>query len=162
MAHRFCGVRYPFWCSTGIGLEYGYCVKTIFKTHNLMKGFNMLIASIALFFALNLSAQQSVLPALVPNAQAKQRIENEIGNLKQAHQANPSSAISSKIDLFSRAIEFLGEGTIIPPTTEYALTSAFLNHEVDFNQANDSEAFYRFYNKQWKQEFIDLVNLVKS
>ncbi|MCC6752606.1 MAG: hypothetical protein IT266_01340 [Saprospiraceae bacterium] len=127
-----------------------------------MKGFNMLIASIALFFALNLSAQQSVLPALVPNQMAKQRVENELNNLKQAHIVNPSKAIESKLDLYMKALEFLNEATIIPPTTDYAVTSAFLNHEVDFNQANDSEAFYRFYNKQWKQEFIDLVNLVKS
>ncbi|MBK8449616.1 MAG: hypothetical protein IPO78_07030 [Saprospiraceae bacterium] len=104
---------------------------------------------------------QSVLPKLKDNQTAKVAIEKEIDNLNGLFKANQSHELELKIGLYQMAVDFLNEPTIIPPTTDYALTSAFLNTEVINNNILDSEAHVRFQRKQWNQNFIDLVNLVK-
>lgn len=125
-----------------------------------MKGIKLVLCT--LFLACSFMLQgQSILPALKTNLVATQSIELELENLKTAFSNSPSKAIESKIDLYVWALDFLKEPTQIPPTTDYAITSAFLNHETNWNQANDTEALFRFQRKQWAQEFIDLVNLVK-
>ena len=126
-----------------------------------MKVFRLLLVAVVLFCGLHLSAQ-SVLPPLKQNSAAKPLIEAELSKLKQAYQSTPTTEILSKIDLFTLALGFLNEPTQIPPTTDYALTSAFLNHDVNFNKAEDSEAMVHFYHKVWQKEFEDLVNLVKQ
>lgn len=125
-----------------------------------MKGIKLVLCTLFLATAFILQGQ-SVLPPLKSNLNAVQSIEFELDNLKTAFQNSPTKAIESKIDLYVWALDFLKEPTQIPPTTEYAITSAFLNHEANWNGANDSEALFRFQRKQWAQEFIDLVNLVK-
>lgn len=126
-----------------------------------MKGPKLLLCAFALLCGFQLIAQ-SPLPALKSSETSKQLIQSELRNLKAAYDLNRSTQIESKIQLFNLAMEFLNEATVIPPTVDYALTSAFLNHEVNRYNANDTEAFNRFYKKQWKQEFQDLVNLVKN
>lgn len=123
-----------------------------------MKRFYILLLSF--FWVLGLQAQ-SVLPNLKSNEISKQLLEVELTNLKTAYNANPTADIHSKLELYALAVEFLNEKTDIPPTTSYAVTSAFLNHEVNRYGANDTEAFMRFNRKHWKQEFQDLVNLLK-
>lgn len=118
------------------------------------------ILFLSLFLGLGLQAQ-SVLPNLKSNEVSKQLLEVELTNLKTAYNANPSAGIHSKLELYSLAVEFLNEKTDIPRTTSYALTSAFLNHEVNRYGANDTEAFMRFSRKDWRQEYHDLVNLLK-
>ncbi|MBK6546334.1 MAG: hypothetical protein IPG12_13845 [Saprospiraceae bacterium] len=104
---------------------------------------------------------QSVLPKLKDNQTAKVAIEKEIDNLNGLFKANQSHELELKIGLYQMAVDFLNGPTIIPPTTDFALTSAFLNTEVINNNILDSEAHVRFQRKQWNQNFIDLVNLVK-
>ncbi|MBK9107882.1 MAG: hypothetical protein IPM92_05745 [Saprospiraceae bacterium] len=123
-----------------------------------MKRINILFVS--LFLVLGLQAQ-SVLPALKSNEISNQLLEVELTNLKTAYNANPTADIHSKLELYELAFNFLNEKTIIPQTTSYAVTSAFLNHEVNRYGANDTEAFMRFNRKHWRQEFQDLVNLLK-
>lgn len=125
-----------------------------------MKGIKLVLCTLFLATAFILQGQ-SILPPLKSNVNAIQAIEFELNNLKTSYQNSPSKSIESKIDLFVWALDFLKEPTQIPPTTDYAITSAFLNHETNWNKANDTEALFRFQRKQWAQEFNDLVNLVK-
>ncbi len=126
-----------------------------------MKVFRLFLAVVVMFLGLHLGAQ-SVLPPLKQNTVAKPLIEAELARLKQAYQSTPTVAIRSKMNLFTLALEFLNEPTQIPPTTDYALTSAFLNYDVNYNKAEDSEALVHFYHKIWQQDFTDLINLVKQ
>jgi hypothetical protein len=125
-----------------------------------MKGIKLVLCTFLLGASFLLQGQ-SILPTLKSNLNAVQSIELELENLKTAFNNSPSKAIESKMDLYVWALDFLKEPTQIPSTTEYAITSAFLNHETNWNGANDSEALFRFQRKQWAQEFTDLVNLVK-
>lgn len=126
-----------------------------------MKRPKLLMLIFAMLCGFHLGAQ-SPLPSLKSSETSKQLLQVELGNLKTAYDNNRSAQIESKIQLYALALEFLNEATVIPSTVDYALTSAFLNHEVNRYQANDTEAFERFYRKQWKQEFQDLVNLLKN
>ena len=65
------------------------------------------------------------------------------------------------MELYQLAVDFLNEATTIKPTTEYALTSAFLNNEVKWANIDDTLALLHFNHKRWPKEFQDLVNLVK-
>ncbi|MBK8955510.1 MAG: hypothetical protein IPM34_08140 [Saprospiraceae bacterium] len=125
-----------------------------------MKRFSLLFVSFFLFVSVGLQAQ-SVLPNLKSSEISKQLLGVELDNLKTAFNNNPSDAIESKLELYSLALSFLNEATIIPSTTDYAVTSAFLNHEVNRYGANDTEALMRFQRKHWRQEFNDLVNFLK-
>lgn len=126
-----------------------------------MNGFKFILFFICLIVVSSISAQKSVLPPLKDNQSAKVLITNEISNLDGLIKSNPSKNLSDKLDLFKLALEFLDEPSIIKTTTEYALTSAFLNNEVNKTGVEDQVAFNRFYAKNWSQSFIDLVNLVK-
>lgn len=125
---------------------------------NILKFF---FFTIALMGVSALSAQKVVLPSLKDNLSAKSLITGEISNLRTILKSNPSQNLTDKLDLFELALSYLDEPSIIKTTTEYALTSAFLNYEVNKTGVQDQVAFNRFYAKIWSQDFIDLVNLVK-
>lgn len=126
-----------------------------------MNGFKFILFIICLIGVSSISAQKTVLPPLKDNQSAKVLITNEISNITGFLKSNPSKDLTDKLDLFKLALEFLDEPSIIKTTTEYALTSAFLNNEVNKTGVEDQVAFNRFYAKNWSQNFIDLVNLVK-
>lgn len=126
-----------------------------------MNGLKFILFFISLMSVSAISAQKSVLPALKDNQSAKVLITNEISNIAGLLKSNPSKDLTDKLDLYKLALEFLDEPSIIKTTTEYAITSAFLNHEVDRTGVPDQIAFERFYKKVWNQNFIDLLNLVK-
>lgn len=106
---------------------------------------------------------QSNLPALKSNPEAKSLINSELNELYILYKTNPSIELERKIKLFSKAAEILEEKTGIPPTTEYALNSAYLCMEIAVNGAQtDSEALFRLRNKMWSTSFVDLINLVKK
>jgi hypothetical protein len=125
-----------------------------------MKGIKLLLALIFATWSLSLSAQ-NVLPTLKDNQTAQTIIKNEINYLTIALKTNPSGEIESKLDLYQLALINLNEPTQIKPTTEYAITSAFINHEVKWNNLIDTEALMKYRRKQWSKEFLDLLNLLK-
>ena len=126
-----------------------------------MNSFKFFLFAFLLLGASALSAQKTVLPALKDNQSAKSLITDEISNLRATLKSNPSQELKDKLDLFKLALSYLDEPSIIKTTTDYALTSAFLNNEVNKTGVEDQVAFNRFYAKVWSQNFIDLVNLVK-
>jgi hypothetical protein len=111
-----------------------------------MKGLKFVLTLSVAFISLGLSAQQSPFPPLKQNEAAKTLIQRDIDR---------------KLDLYQMAVDFLNEPTQIKATTEYALTSAFLNHEVKWNNLSDSDAFMKYRIRQWSKEFQELINLVK-
>lgn len=127
-----------------------------------MKGIKLLLALLIAAWSINLNAQQSVLPQLKDNPAARDLIQREINTLELVIKQNsPSHEWDRKMDLYQTAIMFLNEATINKPTTEYALTSAFLNNEVKWENIDDSLALLRFNKKNWPKEFQELINLVK-
>ncbi len=126
-----------------------------------MNGLKFILCLFTLISFSSINAQKAVLPALKDNQSAKVLITNEISNIEGSLKSNPSKDLTDKLDLFKLALEFLDEPSIIKTTTEYAITSAFLNNEVDKAGVPDQIAFERFYKKVWNQNFIDLLNLVK-
>ncbi len=127
-----------------------------------MKGIKLLLALLIATWSINLNAQQAVLPQLKGNPIAKDLIQREINTLEIIIKQNsPSHEWDRKLDLYQTAIAFLNEATVIPPTTEYAMTSAFLNNEVKWEGIDDSLALLRFNKKIWPKEFQELINLVK-
>ncbi len=127
-----------------------------------MNSFKFLFFVFALMSFSALSAQKAVLPALKDNLTAQSIIEDEISKLSQTIKSNPSQNLLDKLDLYKMALDYLNEPSQIKTTTSYALTSAFLNNEVNKAGVTDQTAFDRFYAKVWNQNFIDLVNLVKQ
>lgn len=126
-----------------------------------MNGFRLILILVVFLSGFGLQAQ-SVLPPLKPNVVAADLINKALETMEAQYKINPSQALENKMDLYSLASGFLSEPSVIPTTTEYALTSAFLNAEVDRNQIPDTEAFIRFQNRRWNQDFLDLINLVKQ
>lgn len=126
-----------------------------------MNGLKFILFFICLLSFSAIKAQKSVLPALKDNQSAKVLITNEISSMAELLKSNPSKDLSDKLDLYKLALEFLDEPSIVKTTTEYAITSAFLNNEVDKTGVPDQIAFERFYKKVWNQNFKDLLNLVK-
>jgi len=132
------------------------------KPNSTMK---LLLISLTLIlsnFSSNLLSQSN-LPALKSNAEAKILINSELNELYSLYKTNPTLELERKISLYNKASEILEEKTGIPPTTEYALNSAFLYMEIAVNGAQtDSEALFRLRNKMWSTSFVDLINLVKK
>jgi hypothetical protein len=127
-----------------------------------MKGIKLLLALLIATWSINLNAQQSVLPQLKDNPAARDLIQREIYTLELVIKQNsPSHEWDRKLDLYQTAIMFLNEATVNKPTTQYALTSAFLNNEVKWENITDALALLRFNHKQWPKEFQELINLVK-
>ncbi len=127
-----------------------------------MKGIKLLLALLIATWSINLDAQQSVLPSLKSNQEAQDLIQREINTLQQIIKLNsPSQEWDKKLDLYQMAMSFLNEPTIIKATTEYALTSAFLNNETKWSNIDDTLALLRYNHKQWSKEFQELINLVK-
>ncbi|NOT36066.1 MAG: hypothetical protein HOP11_01670 [Saprospiraceae bacterium] len=105
---------------------------------------------------------QSSLPALRNNQESKQLIQDAVNELYKVYKTNPTLELEKKIVLFNKAVEILEEPTVKPASTEYALNSAFLFFEVNYNFVRtDSEALKRLNQKQWSTYFNDLVELVK-
>jgi hypothetical protein len=126
-----------------------------------MKGLKFVLTLSVAFISLGLSAQQSPFPPLKQNEAAKTLIQRDIDYLEQIIKNSPSPDLDRKLDLYQMAVDFLNEPTQIKATTEYALTSAFLNHEVKWNNLSDSDAFMKYRIRQWSKEFQELINLVK-
>ncbi len=126
-----------------------------------MKGMKLLLTLGIAIWSLGIGAQ-SPYPPLKQNEAAKILIQKDIDYLEQIIKNSPSPDLDRKLDLYEMAMAILNEPTQIKATTEYALTSAFINHEVKWNNLADSDAYMKYRIRQWSKEFQDLINLVKN
>ena len=125
-----------------------------------MKGIKLLLVLFLAGSSLSIGAQ-SLLPPMTDNQSAQLMIKREITNLELLYKSIPSVDLERKLYLYQQAMEFLSAPMTQVPSTESAVTSAFLIHEMKWNGIEESEAQTKFNNKQWSKEFKDLVNLVK-
>jgi len=126
---------------------------------NFLKSF-LLVVFTAMAFSLS---GQSLLPALKDKAEAYGLISEEVNQLFLKYKSNPTLETERQIALFGKAAILLEQSMNINVGTEYALNSAFVEFEIQYNGApNDTEAFRRLREKQWSSAFNQLVNLVKK
>lgn len=125
-----------------------------------MKFTKFLILMIFAFGSMALKAQ-SMFPALKDNQSAKAIVESELEVAAIAYKSNPSPLNERRLELLSSILDFLNEPMKIKPTTEYALTSAYLNTAVKWDNISDSEAFQLFHARQWTPDFSAIVNKLK-
>ena len=104
---------------------------------------------------------QSVYPALKDNLTAQTIVREELEFAGEAYKSNPSPLNERRLDLYMSILDFLNEPTQIKPTTEYALTSAFLNTSVKCDRITDTEAFQLYKTKSWTREFSYILNRLK-
>lgn len=125
-----------------------------------MKFTKFLILMLFAFGSFALKAQ-SLFPALKDNQSAKEIVEAELENVAIAYKSNPSPLNERRIELYASILDFLNEPMKIKPSTEYALTSAYLNTSVKWDRISDSEAFQQFHARQWTPDFTAIVNKLK-
>lgn len=104
---------------------------------------------------------QSVYPALKDNLTAQTIVREELEFAGEAYKSNPSPLNERRLDLYMSILDFLNEPTQIKPTTEYALTSAFLNTSVKWDRITDTEAFQLYKTKSWTSDFSYILNRLK-
>lgn len=125
-----------------------------------MKGIKLLFVLFLAISGWNASSQ-NVLPPLTDNLSAQNMIKREIKNLELLNQANPKVEHERKLYLYQTTLEFLAAPTTVTPQTESAVTSAFVLHEMKWSGIEEADAIKKFNNKQWSNEFHDLINLIK-
>ncbi|MBK8644154.1 MAG: hypothetical protein IPN15_18685 [Saprospiraceae bacterium] len=104
---------------------------------------------------------QSVYPALKDNLTAQTIVREELEFAGEAYKSNPSPLNERRLDLYMSILDFLNEPTQIKTTTEYALTSGFLNTAVKWDRISDSEAFQLYLTKSWTPDFAYILNKLK-
>ena len=117
---------------------------------------------LAIFALISLTAKsQSVFPALKDNLTAQTIVREELEFAGEAYKSNPSPMNERRLDLYMSILDFLNEPTQIRTTTEYAITSAFLNTTVKWDRVSDTEAFQLYLNKSWTGDFAHILNRLK-
>lgn len=117
---------------------------------------------LAIFALISLTAKsQSVFPALKDNLTAQTIVKEELEIAGEAYKLNPSSSNERRLDLYMSILDFLNEPTQIRTSTEYALTSGFLNTTVKWDRISDTEAFQRYLSKSWTPDFAYIINKLK-
>ena len=117
---------------------------------------------LAIFALISLTAKsQSVFPALKDNLTAQTIVREELEFAGEAFKANPSRINERKMDLYMSILDFLNEPTQIRTSTEYALTSGFLNTTVKWDRISDTEAFQLYLTKSWTPDFAYIINKLK-
>ena len=123
--------------------------------------FLRLIVLIVAFISTECYAQNSTLPPFKKNLQSQNLLQKSIDELSELEKTNPSLNLERKIEIYQLTLNILTEQREIPFETSVAVTSAFLNTAVKWNNITDGEALNRFMSRQWGQEFSDLINLLK-
>jgi len=101
------------------------------------------------------------LPVFKNNLQSQSILTKSIDELGELEKGNPSPNLERKLEIYQLTLNILTEQREIPFDISVAVTTAFLNTAVKWNNITDGEALNRFLSKQWGPEFIDLINLLK-